>query len=110
MVYVQLPLERTGDLQFLYVPRRDPLSGDVEWSQSSLAGKLHVASGTTEFDMMAAKHFNDEVAGLGSTGYLGDATWRLNITWTFVDDSSDEDDYPSLADMQTRDLVYLKPK
>jgi hypothetical protein len=97
MVYVQLPLERTGDLQFLYVPRRDPSSGDVEWSQSSLAGKLHVASGTTEFDVMAAKHSKDDVAGLGSTGYLGDATWRLNIAWTFVDKDSDLDDYLSLV-------------
>jgi hypothetical protein len=97
MVYVQLPLESTGDLQFLYVPRREPLTGNVQWSQSSLAGKLHVASGTTEFDMMAAKHFDDQVAGLGSTGYLGDATWRLNTTWTFVGKDSDLSDYLSLV-------------
>lgn len=89
MIYTQFSVSKMGDFQFLYVPRRDPSSGDVEGNQSSLAGKLHFAWGTTEFDIMAAKHFKDEVVGLGSTGYLGDAAWRLDATWTFLDEDND---------------------
>jgi hypothetical protein len=81
MVSAQFPTARGGELQFLYVPRRSPTSGEVEWGQSSLAGKLHLFLDTTEFDIMAAEHYEDAVFGLGSTGYLGDAAWRLDGTW-----------------------------
>lgn len=97
MVSTQFPVEGLGDVQFLYVPRRNPSNGDVEEDQSSLAGKLHFALGTTEFDIMAAEHFKDEVAGIGGTGYLGNAAWRLDATWTFTDKKSDESDFLSLV-------------
>ena len=98
MVSVQFSANKTGDFQFLYVPRRDPESGDLEWDQSSLAGKFHFAMGTIEFDIMAASHFEDVVVGLGSTGYLGNAAWRLDSTWTFLnEDNSTDDGYLSLV-------------
>ena len=43
---------------------------------------------------MGAKHFKDFVTGLGSRGYLGEAAWRIDGTWTFLDDG---DDYLSLV-------------
>jgi hypothetical protein len=43
---------------------------------------------------LASKHFEDHVIGIGSTWYLGDAAWRLDGTWTFLDDA---DDYLSLV-------------
>jgi len=97
IVSAQFCVDKIGDFQFLYVPRRNPSSGDVAWDQNSLAGKLHLASGTTEFDVVAAKHYRDAVVGLGSTGYLGDAAWRLDATWTFLDEDSDSRDYLSLV-------------
>jgi hypothetical protein len=85
MVSVRFPTARGGELQFLYVPRRNPMSGDIEWEQSSLAGKLHFFLDTTEFDIMAAEHYGDAVFGLGSAGYLGNAAWRLDGTWISLD-------------------------
>ena len=97
MVFVLFPVKRIGDLQFLYVPRRDPSSGDVEWNDSSLAAKLHFVSGTTEFDVMAARHYEDFVIGLGSTGYLGDAAWRMDATWTFLHEDGGSDGFVCLV-------------
>lgn len=94
MVSAQFTVPRGGELQFLYVPRRSPISGDLEWEQSSLAGKCHFSRDTTEFDIMAAEHYGDVVIGLGSTGYLKDAAWRLDGTWTTTDN---DDGYLSLA-------------
>ncbi len=96
LVLTQFSIKDMGDLQLLYVPRRNPITSDVEGEQSSLAGKFHFAVGATEFDFMAAKHFKDAVAGIGGTGYLADAAWRLDATWTLLDEESQEKDYLSL--------------
>ncbi len=97
MVFAQVPLNTFGDVQILYAPRRDPVDGHPKWSHSSLAGKLHFAVGTTEFDLMVAKHYEDAVIGLGSTGYLGDAAWRLDATGTFLPRSRERTAYLSLT-------------
>ena len=97
MVFTQFDVNSRGELQLLYVPRREAATEDVEWDQSSLAGKLHFGRDTTEFDIMVAKHYKDEVIGVGSTGYLGNAAWRLDSTWTFLNNVSDTDGYLSVV-------------
>lgn len=94
MINAHYSLEQFGDLQLLYVSRRDPNSDQVDFDEASLAAKLHFAHGTTEFDVMASKHFEDNVIGIGSRGYLGDTAWRLDATWTFLEGG---DDYLSLV-------------
>jgi hypothetical protein len=97
LVSVQVSVGTIGDFQFLYVPRRDPMRGTVQWNHSSLAGKFHIAWGTTEFDIMAAKHYEDAVFGIGSTGYLGGAAWRIDGIWTILNDTRGKDYYFSLV-------------
>ena len=97
MVTTEFSMHKIENCQFLYVPRRDLVSHDVEWDQSSLACKLHFASGTTEFDIMAARDYEDYVTGFGSTGYLGDATWRLDATWTLLNGDSNGEDFLALV-------------
>jgi hypothetical protein len=97
MVTTQFRVKRIGDFQLLYVPRRDPMSEDFARDESSLAGKWHFALGTTEFDVMGARHYKDYVAGLGSTGFLGDAAWRLDATWTFLNEESTDSGFLSLV-------------
>lgn len=99
MVVAQLTLPQNGDVQALYVPRRDLETENVEWDQSALAAKLHVVLATTDVDIMAAKNYNDTIGGLGTTGYLGGAAWRLDATWTWVDGSHEngQDDFLSLV-------------
>ncbi len=97
MLTGQFALPRIGDLQMLYVPRRDSVSHSIEIQESSLAGKLHFGIGATEFDIMGAKHFEDQVFGVGGSGYLGEAAWRTDLTWTFLNASPNgrRDHYPS---------------
>jgi hypothetical protein len=90
MLHLQLPSLTAGELQLLYVPRRDPDTADVGWDQSSLAGKYHISIGTSELDFMAAHHYEDGVVGLGGRGYLADAAWRIDTTWTFTQDRSED--------------------
>ncbi|MEA3471457.1 MAG: hypothetical protein U9R24_07050 [Thermodesulfobacteriota bacterium] len=97
MALAQFSLGRSSDVQLLYVPRRDPSTGDLESDQSSFAGKMNFAKDTTEFDIMAAHHFEDDVVGVGFSGYLGDTAWRLDATWTFLDEKRDKSDFFSLV-------------
>jgi hypothetical protein len=48
---------------------------------------------------MMSKHFEDWVIGGGSVGYLGDAAWRMDATWAFLDDhgGNGRGDYLSLV-------------
>ena len=89
MLNAQLSIPKIGDLQGLYVVRRNPQTHNVASDQSSLAGKFHFAAGTTEFDVMAARNYEDYVMGIGSRGYLADAAWRLDGTWTFPEIGND---------------------
>ena len=97
MINFQFSPNDIGDLQLLYVARRDADTDSVEFSQSSLAGKWHFALGTTEFDIVLAEHFDDEIIGLGSRGYLGNAAWRLDATWTFLKADEKRDGFLSLV-------------
>jgi hypothetical protein len=94
---VDIPIRKLGPLNMLYVARRDPANGEINGSENSLAAKLHVARGTLEFDLMAAKHYEDAVAGAGAVGYLGGAAWRADVTWTLLDDEAGLDGYPSFV-------------
>lgn len=97
MAHVQIPFLGVGNLQFLYVPRRDPATDSVDSDQSSLAGKIHFPVGTTEIDLMASRHYEDHVFGAGGTGYMGSAAWRIDLTWTSLDAESPSESYLSLV-------------
>ncbi len=108
MVTTQFTIEKIGGIQLLYVPRRDPADHNVKWSNSSLAGKFHFATGTTEFDIMATHHYEDFIAGLGSSGYFMDAAWRMDATWTFLDEDTDRDGFLSLVANMDYSWIWWK--
>jgi hypothetical protein len=108
LVYAQLPWPDRGNLQLLYVPRRNPATGDIDGNQSSLAGNLHLFKGTTEFDLLAAKHYEDFVLGAGSIGYLGSAAWRVDATWTILDSDSPSANYLSVVANLDRSWVWWR--
>lgn len=97
LVSIQVPLKRSGDVQFLCVPRRNPNTRNLEWDHSSLAIKLHLKRKTTEVDLVAAKHYQDTILGLGIIGYVKDAAWRLDLIGTLLDEDSATNGYVSLV-------------
>ena len=91
MAHLQLPFN-TGELQMLYLPRRDPATGDVEEDVASYAAKYHTFVGAMEMDVMAARHYADTIAGLGASGYWGGAAWRINTVYTYLDEGDGRND------------------
>ena len=97
MVSFQTPVLNSGDLQLLYVPRRDLETADISWDQSSVAGKYHFLWNMLDLSVMAAVHYEDYVLGVGSVGYIGNAAWRTDVTWTRLDSEKPSDSYFSLV-------------
>jgi len=107
MVLVQIRLSKSADLQLLYVVRRDPDTHNLAEDQNSLAGLLHFAAGTTEFDMMATRHYDDYVVGLGSSGIWGGAAWRLDTTATFLSDGEGKNTKNYLSAVVNIDYAWI---
>lgn len=100
MVYTEITLNKiNGDFQLIYVPRRNLETRDLAWDQSALGGKLRFGVGNTGFELMGAVNYNEPVVGVGSTGYVKGAGWRVNGTWTFLDNDGEngDDGYFSLV-------------
>jgi len=96
MVTAQVYTAGSGELQLLYVPRRNPDNHNVQWDESSVAAKYHFNISSFDIDCMAGKHYADAVAGVGLTGYLMDAAWRLDATYTRRD-AGDPSGFASVA-------------
>ena len=107
MLSVQGPVFDGGDLHLLYVPRRDLETSDISWDQSSLAAKYHLLYQMAEFNIMFARHYEDYVFGIGSVGYVGNAAWRTDITWTKLDAKSPSNDFFSLVANLDYSWVWL---
>ncbi|MEA1889601.1 MAG: hypothetical protein U9N50_07480 [Pseudomonadota bacterium] len=74
MLYMQGLFGNGSDLQGLYIPRRNPVSGEVESRQSAMAGKYHWLASNYELDLLAARNYGDTVVGAAYTG-----EWRENV-------------------------------
>ncbi len=96
MAHALLPVG-SGELELLYVPRRDPDSGALEDDQTSYAAKWHMAPGTLEVDLMAARHFSDHIVAMGASGYLGQAAWRIDGVYTFLEEDTGQEDFWQLV-------------
>ncbi|MBW2147338.1 MAG: hypothetical protein JRI22_09995 [Deltaproteobacteria bacterium] len=98
LISVEALLGGLGSIQTVVVPRQDLERESLDADRSSFAARFHTHKGETEFDLMGAHHFQDNVVGVGVIGYLGGAAWRVNATWTHLNTKvSGEKDYPSLV-------------
>ena len=107
MVLAQVTFPDSVDLQLLYVVRRDPNTNNLEADQNSLAGLVHFAVATTEFDVMGTRHFDDYVVGFGTNGILGGAAWRLDTTLTFLDDGKGQNTKNYLSGVANMDYSWI---
>ena len=88
MRYGQYLLDNGSDIQAVAVVRRNPLSGELEQDQSSLALKYHGFWGGNEYDLLVAEHYGDLVLGLGASTDFGGAVWRGDLVWSDTDSES----------------------
>ena len=85
MLYGQYLFDSGNDLQGVAIVRRNPITGNVESDQSSLAFKYHGFLGLNEIDLLAAQHYGDQILGVGGIANMGGAVVRGDLTWTHTD-------------------------
>ncbi|MDH3806118.1 MAG: hypothetical protein OEU90_11695, partial [Gammaproteobacteria bacterium] len=73
MLYLQYLRDSGDDVQGAAVFRRDPLSGDVESDQATVALKYHGFLGESEYDVLVAESYGDTVLGVGGVRSIGGA-------------------------------------
>jgi len=87
MLYVQYLQDSGADVQGAYVVRRDFVSGDVDIDAATIAMKYHGFAGDAEYNLLVARHYDDDVLGLGIGRAIGGANWGgdLVVTDTRID-------------------------
>jgi hypothetical protein len=85
MLYLQYLRDSGADVQGAYVIRRDYLSGDVDSDAATIATKYHGFRGEGEFDVLVARHYADNVLGLGASHAIGGANWSGDLVVTDTD-------------------------
>ncbi len=82
MLYVQYLRDNGSDVQGAYVIRRGFLSGDVASDAATTALKYHGFSGEGEFDVLLARHYGDDVFGIGASRGMGGAHLSADLVVT----------------------------
>jgi len=88
MLYGQYLLDNGNDIEAVGVVRRNPVNGDIEHDQSSLAVKYHGFLADNEFDVLLAEHYGQTVMGVGASVDRGGAVWRGDLVWSDTDSGS----------------------
>jgi len=86
MLYGQYLLASGDDIQATYVVRRDPVTGDVDSDQATLAAKYHGFAGLFEYDLLAAEHYNEPVFAIGGGRDVGGAVVRSDLVLSDTDE------------------------
>ena len=83
MLYGQWLFDSGNDLQMILLPRRHSDTNRMENEQSSLAFKYHgIYQEEWDFDLLAARHFDENIFGFGISKNVLEALWRLDISAT----------------------------
>ncbi|MBT5218318.1 MAG: hypothetical protein HOM16_02390 [Woeseia sp.] len=82
LMYLQYLNDSGSDVQGAYVVRRNYLSGEVDSASATTAMKFHGFAGEGEFDVLLARHYQDDVLGFGASHALGGAHWSSDLVIT----------------------------
>lgn len=86
MIYGQYLQQSGNDLQAVWVLRRD-INGKKTNDVNTIASKYHAFVANSEFDLLLARHFDDNIIGIGALTDVGSAIWRGDATLTHTTDS-----------------------
>jgi hypothetical protein len=85
MLYMQYLQDSGSDIQGAHVIRRNYLSGEADSNSATTAMKYHGFAGEGEFDVLLARHYRDDILGLGASHALGGAQWSGDLVITDTD-------------------------
>jgi hypothetical protein len=85
MLYMQYLQDSGADIQGAYVARRDIPGGNATSDVATMAMKYHGFAGQGEFDLLAARHYGDDVFGVGASHAIGGAHWSGDLVVTTTD-------------------------
>lgn len=86
MVYAQSLRSNGDDIEFAHVFRRDPLTGDPDASASTTAIKYHAILGDSEYDLLAARNYDEATIAVGANKSIGGAIVRGDVVWADTGD------------------------
>ena len=86
MIYGQWLFDGGDDVQIIVLPRRDPVSHDLETDQGSIALKYHGMEAGIDYDLLAARHYDEPLLGIGLAKDWHGAIWRLDVSITELGD------------------------
>lgn len=95
MALYQVGGQSFTDFQLVYVPRRDPVDGELHGSEATLGSKLRLSANELDLDLLLFSNYQDPVIGAGITGFLGGGVYRTDWTLTFLGDGADTSHYVS---------------
>jgi len=82
MLYGQYLRDNGDDIQVSYVARRDIVSGDAEFDESTVAVKYHGIAGNAEYDLLVARNYGETTLAIGGNRSIGGAVWRGDLVVT----------------------------
>ena len=82
MLYGQYLQDSGNDLQAAYVARRDIVSGDPAFVESTAAVKYHGVAGDAEYDLLVARNYGATTLAIGGNRSIGGAVWRGDLVVT----------------------------
>ena len=82
MLYGQYLRGNGNDIQVAYVVRRDIVSGDREFDESTAAVKYHGVAGDAEYDLLVARIYGETMLAVGGNRSIGGAVWRGDLVVT----------------------------
>lgn len=100
-------LNNGSDLQLLHVVRRD-LDGDVTGQVASTAMKWHGYLGVSELEILAARHYDDDVLGLSVRLPLGEALFRSDLVATRAVNTADNKRHWKVSGIANIDYTMVR--
>ena len=82
MLYSQYLRDNGDDIQVSYVARRDIVSGDAKFDESTAAVKYHGIAGNAEYDLLVARNYGETTLAIGGNRSIGGAVWRGDLVVT----------------------------
>ncbi len=93
LVSIRINAEKFGDPEFLYVPGKEDHSDNIKADHSSFAGKMHFYAVETEFDLLFARHFDENIVGFGVSGTFFDTAWRTDLVYSTLNNNDDKNGF-----------------